>query len=86
MLVSVRVALTHRASFCHAQRIACLAKMGESGGIGFHEFLSSCSVLFAGRVCAAKPDAFSTVRQPCTCCSWFAFIETLILQMCDLSP
>lgn len=50
--------------FLHLQRIACSAKLGESGGIGFHEFVSSCSALFAGRMCAAKPDAFSTVGQP----------------------
>ncbi len=50
--------------FLHLQRIACSAKLGESGGIGFHEFVSSCGALFAGRMCAAKPDAFSTVGQP----------------------
>jgi hypothetical protein len=43
------------------QRIACAAKLGLSG-IGFHEFVSSCSALFAGRLCAAKPDAFTLVR------------------------
>ena len=46
------------------QRIACSAKLNESGGMGFHEFASSCRALFAGRLCAAKPDAFTAVRQP----------------------
>ncbi len=43
------------------QRIACAAKLGTAGGIGFHEFASSCSALFAGRRSGAKPDAFTMV-------------------------
>lgn len=46
------------------QRIACAAKLGLSG-IGFHEFVSSCSALFAGRLCAAKADAFTLAVSQC---------------------
>jgi hypothetical protein len=48
------------------QRIACSSKVDDSGSIGFHEFVSSCGVLFAGRLCTPNPDAFTAVR--CRCC------------------
>lgn len=47
------------------QRIVSSAKLGESGTIGFHEFVSSCGALFAGRMCASKADAFSEAVAQC---------------------